>query len=148
MFLLLTTEGSFVNKRDLQTLYLSGTYCHKTSNRPPSCVTPQQPTIYTSNFNSTHYFFHTLCIIFLDESLNVQLLTIHWQISWLPAPRAQSYASNLILWSFRATLTMIGKWRKNHLRKIMKVELLKEAIYNVTLCNVKMFKIISWYTIS
>ena len=30
-------EGSLVNKKDLQALYLSGTYCHKTSTRPPSC---------------------------------------------------------------------------------------------------------------
>ena len=26
-----------VNKRDLLALYLSGTYCHKTNTRPPSC---------------------------------------------------------------------------------------------------------------
>ena len=26
--------------------FLSGTYCHKTGTRPPSCGTPQQPTIY------------------------------------------------------------------------------------------------------
>ena len=32
-------------------------------------------------------------------SPNDQLLTVHWQISWLPAPRAQSYASILIQWS-------------------------------------------------
>ena len=37
--LLLITEGSLVNKRDLLALYLSGTYCHKTGIRPPSCVT-------------------------------------------------------------------------------------------------------------
>ena len=28
-------------------LYLSGTYCHKTSTRPSSCGIPRQPTIYT-----------------------------------------------------------------------------------------------------
>ena len=33
---------------------------------------------------------------FLDGSPNDQLLTIHWQISWLPAPWAQPYASILI----------------------------------------------------
>ena len=27
---------------DLQALYLSGTYCHKTGIRPPSCVIPPQ----------------------------------------------------------------------------------------------------------
>ena len=35
-----------MNKRDLQALSLSGTYCHKTSTRPPSCAKPWQPTIY------------------------------------------------------------------------------------------------------
>ena len=30
----------------LLTYQASGTYCHKTITRPPSCVTPQQPTIY------------------------------------------------------------------------------------------------------
>ena len=50
MFSLLSTEGSLVNKRDLLAVYLSGTYCHKTSTRPPSCATPQQPTIYLSGW--------------------------------------------------------------------------------------------------
>ena len=40
------TEGLLVNKIDLQALYLSGTYCHKISTRPPSCAKPQQSTIY------------------------------------------------------------------------------------------------------
>ena len=31
---------------DLQALYLSGTYCQKTSTRPPSCAKPRQPTKY------------------------------------------------------------------------------------------------------
>ena len=35
-----------VYKRDLQSLYLSGTYCHNTGANPPSCVTPRQPTKY------------------------------------------------------------------------------------------------------
>ena len=35
------------DKRDLLALYLSRTYCHRTSTWPPSCVTPQQPTINT-----------------------------------------------------------------------------------------------------
>ena len=38
-------EGSLVSKTDLQALYLSGTYCHKTGTRPTSCAKPQQPTI-------------------------------------------------------------------------------------------------------
>ena len=33
-------------KTDLQALYLSGTYCHKTGKRPPRCTTPQEPTKY------------------------------------------------------------------------------------------------------
>ena len=35
---ILTMEGSLVNKIDLQSLYISETYCHKTSTRPPSCT--------------------------------------------------------------------------------------------------------------
>ena len=34
---ILTMEGSLVDKIDLQALYLSGTYCHKTGIRPPTC---------------------------------------------------------------------------------------------------------------
>ena len=30
----------------LLTYQASGTYCHKTGTKPPSCVTPRQPTIY------------------------------------------------------------------------------------------------------
>ena len=41
-----TTEGSLVDKIDLQAFYLSGTYRHKTGTRPPSCQTPRQPTKY------------------------------------------------------------------------------------------------------
>ena len=40
-----TMEGSLVNKIDLQALYLSGTYCHKTGTRPPKCTSRRQ-TIY------------------------------------------------------------------------------------------------------
>ena len=42
----LSMEGSLVDKIDLQALHFSGTYCHKTGTRPPSCQTPRQPTIY------------------------------------------------------------------------------------------------------
>ena len=42
----LNLEGSLVDRTDLQALYFSGTYCHKTSIQPPSCQTPRQPTIY------------------------------------------------------------------------------------------------------
>ena len=34
--------------KDSQAFYLSGTYCHKAGLRPPSCTTPQEPTIYTT----------------------------------------------------------------------------------------------------
>ena len=33
---------------NLQALYLSGTYCHKSGTRPPSCQTPRQSTIYNN----------------------------------------------------------------------------------------------------
>ena len=41
---------------EYDSLNLSGTYCHKTSNRPPSCITTQRPTIYitTFTFNKAH----------------------------------------------------------------------------------------------
>ena len=38
-------KRTVVNKTDLQASYLSGTYCHKTGTRPPSCPTPREPTI-------------------------------------------------------------------------------------------------------
>ena len=41
---------------DLLALNLSETYRHKTGTRPPSCQTPQQPTIYV---NSPHFSSHT-----------------------------------------------------------------------------------------
>ena len=34
--------------------WLSGTYCHKTGTRPPSCITPQEPTIYVTSFSVSH----------------------------------------------------------------------------------------------
>ena len=37
MFFHFNNEGSLVDTIDLQALNLSGTYCHKTSKRPPSC---------------------------------------------------------------------------------------------------------------
>ena len=33
---------------DLQALYLSRTYCHKTCTRPPSCYMPREPNILVS----------------------------------------------------------------------------------------------------
>ena len=57
----LLTKGSLVNKMDLQALYLSWTYCHKTSTRLPSCAKPQQPSIYRikkwKNSSMTYNFF-------------------------------------------------------------------------------------------
>ena len=37
-----------VTKRDLLALYLSGTYYHRTSKRPPSCIKPWQLTMYAN----------------------------------------------------------------------------------------------------
>ena len=39
-----------MNKKDLLASYLSGTFWHKPSTRPPSCITPQQPTMYVCIF--------------------------------------------------------------------------------------------------
>ena len=38
----------------LSILYLSGTFCHKTGTRPPSCVIPRQPTIHEATKNPLH----------------------------------------------------------------------------------------------
>ena len=38
------------DKTDLQALYLSGTYCHRTGTRPPICAKPRQPTMYTAPY--------------------------------------------------------------------------------------------------
>ena len=45
-----------------------------------------------------------LFYFFLDGLLNDQLFTIHWQISWLPAPRAHAYASIRVLISQRRSV--------------------------------------------
>ena len=43
-------EGSLGDKIDLQALHLSGTYCHNTGTRPPSCQAPRQPTNYENTY--------------------------------------------------------------------------------------------------
>ena len=55
---------------DLQALYLSGTYCHRTSTRPPRCITPRQPTMYLD----------VLCLIplVLEEKCIWLLAWNHW----------------------------------------------------------------------
>ena len=59
VFFILTLEWSLVNKTDLIDLFLSGTYCHKTGTRPPSCITPRKPTIHSNkNFTKTRQFLH------------------------------------------------------------------------------------------
>ena len=45
-FAWLLLRSSKVNKTNLQALYLSVNFCHKTGTRPHSWITPQQPTIY------------------------------------------------------------------------------------------------------
>ena len=60
MFLFFTIEGLLVGKTDLQTLYLSGSSCHKTGTRPPSCAKPQQPTIYP-----------TVCLMFFGITCEI-----------------------------------------------------------------------------
>ena len=45
-FFLVSIYLSRLATSDLQALYLSGTYCHKTSTRPPSCNTPRELTVY------------------------------------------------------------------------------------------------------
>ena len=55
-------------------LYLSGTYCHKTGTRLPSCVTPRQLTIYTTMPTSeqTYHFILNLVLLFQFVQKTVQ----------------------------------------------------------------------------
>ena len=55
MFFLLPVEGLLVNKRDLQALYLSGTYRHKTGIRPPSCAIPRRLTRYAVKIGANSF---------------------------------------------------------------------------------------------
>ena len=45
-----TNQKHFLYKADLQDLFLSGIYCHKTGTRPPSCNKPREPTMYVRAF--------------------------------------------------------------------------------------------------
>ena len=78
------TEGSLVDKTDLLALYLSGTYCHKTGKKTPSCPTPRQPTIYDSEKGSNimsqcgplkiaHWDPRKQCFNFRESLLNQKL---------------------------------------------------------------------------
>ena len=70
---ILTTEGSLMNKLDLPTIFLSGTYCHKTGTRPPSCLSPRQPTMH-ANFS---WWRHALSIMMLyTRSLTQEIFSI------------------------------------------------------------------------
>ena len=51
----LMSGNILVNTTDLQALYLSGTFCHKTGTRPPSCTMPQERTIYVTSFSNISY---------------------------------------------------------------------------------------------
>ena len=71
VFFHLTTEGSLVDKTDLLALYLSGTYCHKTSARPPSCQAPRQPTIHTQMYKG-------LCVLHWISGILYWGLSVVW----------------------------------------------------------------------
>ena len=43
---IIISDGEKVDKT-VSLYQFSGTYCHKTGTRPPSCSTPRQPTIYS-----------------------------------------------------------------------------------------------------
>ena len=84
-----TAAGLLVNKRDLLALYLSGTYCHRTDMRPPSCVTPRQPTIHT--FFSQ--FFHLNWTSFqVQETRFTNFKSkLQQQKDWEPLPLTKSF---------------------------------------------------------
>ena len=64
-------------KADLQASYLSGTYCHNTSTRPPSCTIPRELTKYDQavklNTVKGHesMSYETMCqVTFIDRTIN------------------------------------------------------------------------------
>ena len=73
-----------VNKTDLLALYLSRTYCHKTSTRPPSCVTPRQLTIYSVWLSLDMGPFFPLKCSFHPWFCSIQLVTpaLKFSIFW------------------------------------------------------------------
>ena len=73
LFLSFINGGIFSEQRDLLALYLSGTYCHKTGTRPPSCVTPWQPTIYYYIFK-----YWCVCIEIKKDKKGFSLKTFLW----------------------------------------------------------------------
>ena len=71
--------------------FISGTYSHKTGTRPPSCVTPQRPTIY-DQFDGTS-------IIELSEGDNVgdnDGFLMIWGGYWRDSCPWNNYFYNLI----------------------------------------------------
>ena len=60
MFFILVSGNLLVNKTDLQALYLSGTYYHKTGTRPSSSVIPQKLTI------MLNFYFYIIKLCALD----------------------------------------------------------------------------------
>ena len=76
------------HKTDLQTLYFSGTYCHKTGTRPPSCTTPWQMCIRGSFLGSSHVYY-LYCNPQLKNILQklIQALKLHkkgkYLINWV-----------------------------------------------------------------
>ena len=77
----LSTEESLVKKRDLLALYLSGTYCHKTGTRPPSCVAPRQPTI--NNSRTKHKKLRIIILVLQNNFIKVSLSQNHFVVSYL-----------------------------------------------------------------
>ena len=51
-------------------LYLSGTYCHKTGTRTPSCGSPRQPTIYTT-MPTSEQTYHSKLFQFVQKLLKI-----------------------------------------------------------------------------
>ena len=57
-----------IPKRDLQALYLCGTYCQTTILGSPSCVTPREPTIYDWKYNLSLGIFCSFRVFRLHSS--------------------------------------------------------------------------------
>ena len=102
-----------MNKTDLQALYLSGTYCHRTGTRPPSCAKPRQLTIYST----THQLF--LKQKHFKSVLDVDLAICSWiravAVCFSNSRNFLDSVSNSISWqTFRSLVLASPIWKNQN----------------------------------